>query len=170
MITREVNSIKLYTLYVLTAILNFWVILLYMGLSAGLVNYFPVFALFGTILLFVVSSAMLVYKIRIGLVIGLVTLFFIFPYSILFVISLFHDWQFSWILVLIAIPSLLVLVCIYITLKYLFSKRYSIFIKPIDRTTRILLSVMPLLLFILYIICYGRNWNLSGLLNLHTSA
>src|SRR5258708_13931321 len=169
MITREFNAIKLYTLYVLTAMLNFWVILFNLGFSAGLANYFPVFALLGTILLFIIASPMLVYKMCMGIIIGFASFFFIFPYSILFTISLFQDWRFSWSLLLVTIPSILVLGCIYITVKYLFTKGYFASIKPINRTAKILLSVIPLLLFILYIIRYGRYWNLSNLFNLHSA-
>jgi hypothetical protein len=166
---RKFNAIKLYTLYAFTAMLNFWVILLNMGFSAGLTNYFPVFALLGTILLFIIASPMLVYKMRMGLIIGLATLLFIFPYNILFVISLFQDWSFSLNLLLVTIPSILVLGCIYITVKYLFTKGYFVSIKSINETTKILLYVMPILLFIIYIIRYGRYWNLSNLFSHHTT-
>ncbi len=167
MSTRAFNAIKPYTLYVFTAMLNFWMIVFYLGFSAGLTNYFPVIALAGAIILFMIASPMLFYKIRLGLLIGLIALLFIFPYSMLFSISLFQDSQFSWDLLIGIIPSMFVLGCIYITVKYFFVRDYFASVKPINRGTKILLSALPPLLFLAYIVGYGRYWNLSNLFKLH---
>jgi hypothetical protein len=140
-----------------------------MGFSAGLVNYFSVFCLFGAIMLLNIASPILVYRMRMGLISGLVALLFILPYSIIFAISLFQDWSFGWSLFMIEIPSILFLICLYVTVKYLFIKGHLAYIKPISRTTKLILSLSPLILTALYIAQYGRYWALSNLLHLNKS-
>ena len=166
MISTEFTFTKTYILYFLSALLNSWMILFYLGFSSGLTNYLPLIALFGGVLLFIIALPILVYNIRIGIIVGLISLFLILPYSILSSFYLFLDWKFSWGLLFFTIPLLIILLSLYISIKYLLNKDSVQALNPISSTTKIILALLPILLFILYVIKYGRYWNLENLFNI----
>ncbi|RFM36444.1 hypothetical protein [Chitinophaga silvisoli] len=151
--------IKLYIGYILAAVFNFYVIMLYYGVSTGFANYAPVAALLGALVLFSGAAPIILYKTRVGLIVGIIGCLLILPFSIMFLKSIFEDEIFNWRLLLITLPSILVFTSIYFTTKSLFNKNGLLPDIQANKLIKLLLFFTPILLLILYLIFYGQYWH-----------
>ena len=131
------------------------------GISAGFSNYFPIIALFGCILLFVVAVPIIVYKFRLGLVFALIACILMLPANLVFAKGILDDGIFNLSMILISLPVLLVLFNIYITIRSIIVKSNEIKKATFNQLTKLLLAGIPIGLFILYIIVYGQYWSLE---------
>lgn len=152
---------KIYISYLSTALLNFWLIAFYLGFSAGFANYIPIVALLGAILIFIVALPTLIYSPRIGIIIGLGACVMLLAYCISTFLGVIEDGVFNWG-VLILIPFILTLISIYLSFNTLLGKREMPNI-PKDKVIKAILSIMPILLFALYLVFYGKYWNIHEL-------
>lgn len=146
---------RLYILYILTALLTSWMILFLYGVSAGFANYAPIVALLGSVLLFVLAAPILIHSKYVGLIIGLAGCLLIVPYNIGFTKGVFDDGVFNWGVLVAVIPTFLILFSIFFTAKGLLF-RDTVAKVPWGLTAKILLTGTPIVLFVLYLILYGR--------------
>jgi len=63
-----------YILFLVSGVLNLYLLLLYLGFSAGFSSYLPVFAILGALLLFAICPWLTLYKPKIGSLVGLICL------------------------------------------------------------------------------------------------
>jgi hypothetical protein len=133
--------------------------MLYYGVSTGFANYIPILALVGSFILFVIAAPVLVYKYKVGLTIGIIGCLFMLPYSIMFLKGVFDDGVFNWVLLLSIVPFLLIGTGAYLSSKTLLQNNEPIRGIMIAGTYKLLLSGMPILLFVLYLIFYGKYWS-----------
>jgi hypothetical protein len=147
--------IKLYLLYLLTAFINFSVIVISLDESTGLANYTPILTLAGSVILFSIAAPVMIYKKRVGLFVGLAACLFLLPFSIMLLKGIFMDNGFNWGLLFISTPLILVSLSIYLTIKKISDKTSSSEITFI----KISLSAIPVLLFAYYIIDSGEYWS-----------
>lgn len=150
---------KLYIFYILTALLTSWMILFLYGVSAGFASYAPIAALLGSVLLFTVATPILVYNTRVGLIIGLIGCLLILPYNVGFAKGVFDDGVFNWGILLALLPIVLILFSTYFTVKPLLVKGTLISGIPSNAIAKLFLSGIPIALFILYLILYGKYWS-----------
>ena len=151
---------KIYITYFFTSLFTFWIILVFLGMSAGFANYIPLVALIASVFLFVIATPILIYKFRLGLILGLICLLFIVPYSISFTLSIFSDIlnssNLNYLLLLFILPSFIVFLSIYFTLKGILNKdSYEVTKQKVVKFT---LAIIPIILFGLYIVLYGKYW------------
>jgi hypothetical protein len=149
---------RLYIFYTLTALLTSWMILFLYGVSAGSANYAPIAALLGSVVLFVLAAPIFVYRQRVGLIVGLAGCLLIVPYNIGFAKSVFDDGVFDWGVLVAILPTLLILFSLFFTAKGLMLKN-AVVKMPSGLTSKILLAGIPIALFLLYIIFYGKYWS-----------
>jgi hypothetical protein len=128
------------------------------GVSAGFANYFPIIALIGSVFLFVIASPILVYNARLGLIVGLISCLLILPYNVIYVKGVFEDGVFNWGVLLAILPTVLVLISIYLTTKPIILKHTVMAGIPSNKAIKLFLSGTPIFLFVLYLIFYGKNW------------
>jgi hypothetical protein len=148
---------RIYIVYIFTAILSSWVIAFYLGFSSGFASYLPILALLGTIILFVIAAPILMYYRQSGLIIGLISSLSILPYSIMFLKGILEDGVLNWG-ILLALPTLLTIISICLTGMALLGKA-TIAIIPSNPIAKLVLAGSPIGLFILYILFYGRYWD-----------
>ena len=149
---------KIYLLYIVTSLLTAWIILVLFGVSASFANYIPILALWGSVLLFAVATPILLYNNRVGLIIGIIALLLMLPYSIGLAKSGLEDGVFNWGILLSVLPTLLILLCIYLTSRYLFFKIGVGLTVPTSAGVKIFLAGIPISITILYFIFYGKEW------------
>ena len=149
---------KIYISYFATAFLNFWLITFYLGYSAGFANYIPIVSLIGTFLLFIVAIPTLIYNPRIGIIVGLVACLMLLAYGISTFLGVIEDGVFNWG-ILILTPIVLTVINIYLSLNILLSKSAMPNI-PKYRVIKAILSSIPIILFVLYVIFNGKYWNI----------
>lgn len=149
---------RLYIFYTLTALLTSWMILFLYGVSAGSANYAPIAALLGSVVLFVLAAPIFVYRQRVGLIVGLAGCLLIVPYNIGFAKSVFDDGVLNWGVLVAILPTLLILFSLFFTAKGLMLKN-AVVKMPSGLTSKILLAGIPIALFLLYIIFYGKYWS-----------
>lgn len=154
---------KVYITYFFVSLFTSYMILFQLGVSAGFASYIPVIALLGSIILFVVANPVFVYNKRIGLYIGLVSCLLILPYMIFFIggiiSALITGTKINYIILIILIPPLLLIFGIYISIKEVLERKevkevYS----STNKVVKVILAAIPILLFILYPIYYGKYW------------
>lgn len=152
---------KAYFLYFFTAIFNIYVVLFYFGMSAGFSNYLPIFSLFGGIILFVIAIPFTVYKLKIGLSVAVIALTMMLPYGLSFIFHLFTDYSggYSWALLIIMLPSILLLLSFILTVKYLVRKKDRL--TKFGKKLKLVLAAIPLMIFIAYILLYGKEWSME---------
>lgn len=150
---------KIYLLYIISSFLIFWLVLFNLGISAGFANLIPIFALFGSIFLFVGATPTLIYKEKTGLILGLVGCLMLLPYSFTLLIGIIDDGVFN-LGLLIGTPAILVFISTYLSILYLFNKK-SLFKFKMTQINKFLLAIFPIILFVIYFAIYGRYWNLS---------
>ncbi len=149
---------RLYILYTLTALLTFWMILFLYGVSAGFANYTPIAALVGSVVLFVLAAPIFVYRQRVGLIIGLAGCLLIVPYNIGFARSVFDEGVLNWGVLIAILPTLLILFSLFFNVRGLMVKN-AVVKMPSGLTPKILLAGIPITLFLLYLIFYGKYWS-----------
>ncbi len=149
---------RLYILYTLTALLTSWMILFLYGVSAGFANYAPIAALLGSVLLFILAAPILICSQRVGLIIGLTGCLLIVPYNIGFTKSVFDDGVFNWGVLIAMLPTLLILFSLFFTAMGLLFKG-TVMKTPQGLTAKMLLAGIPIILFLLYLIFYGKYWS-----------
>jgi hypothetical protein len=149
---------KLYLFYILTALLTAWIILFLYGFSGGFASFLPIAALLGSVLLFVVAAPLLVYKVKPGLIIGLTCCVLILPYFVVFASSILDDAILHWGMLIAIMPVALTLFSIYFTMKPLVVKDAAIGIRA-GAVVKLLMAIVPVALFLLYLIFYGKYWN-----------
>jgi hypothetical protein len=147
---------RLYGAYLLAAILSFYLLMLYYGVSAGLANYSPIAALIGAILLSVGAAPTLLFHQRFGLWLGLVGCLLLLPYSLVFlsqIVAAFAKGETArWFYLFAGLPAMFVLLSTYWTVRSLWQQ--------VDPTTSIptrwwlkgLLAGLPLLAWTSYLI------------------
>ncbi len=146
---------RVYLLYILTGLITLWVLLFLFGLSAGFANYAPILAIVGSVLLFVVASPVLIWNERIGIIIGVISCLLLLPFDIGFTISLFDDGVFNWGTLLGFSPIVGTIMSLFYSIKaFRVNKLMSM-----NRGLRIFLFLMPILMFVLYVVFYGKYWS-----------
>ena len=75
---------RIYVAYLLAALLSFYLVMLYYGVSAGFASPVPVLALVGTLVLSAMAAPVLVYSARVGLWLGALGCGLLLPYSVTF--------------------------------------------------------------------------------------
>ena len=149
---------KIYTFYLITALLIFWMILFLYGVSAGFASFAPISALLGSVILFTIAAPVFIYNIRIGLIIGLIGCLLMLPYMFIIVKGVFEDGVFNWGILIGMLPTVLILLSIYFTIKPLLGAS-AVSGLPSNAIVKLLLSGIPLALFILYLLLYGQYWS-----------
>lgn len=154
---------KIYITYILAALCTAWVVLFYLGFSAGFANYIPIAALLGAVVLLVIATPLIIYFQRPGLLVGLIGCMLMLPYSLIFIWHLFSEnrGMWNWTMVLIIIPSVLVLLNTYFTVKSLFVNKGMVSPVAVNSVSKVLLAAVPVLIFLLYLAFYGRYWSLD---------
>jgi hypothetical protein len=149
---------KFYILYIITALLTAWIILVLLGVSAGFANFIPVIALIGSLLLFAVATPVMLYNNRLGLILGLIFLLAMLPYTIGFAKSGLEDGVFNWGVILSFLPALLTLVAAYLSVKHIFFQPGASLGLPTSFIGKTILSSIPIAITLLYFIFYGKEW------------
>ncbi len=108
---------RLYFVYLLAAFLSVWLLLFYLGFSAGFANPLPIGALVGGVLLSALAAPVLVYRVRTGLWLGALGCGLLLPYSVAFLGGMLLEWRWDWLLLVVMLPGLLVLVSSYATAR-----------------------------------------------------
>ena len=155
---EKIIVMRLYILYLITSLLIAWTIILMLGVSAGFASKIPVVALCGSLLLCAVATPVLLYNNRAGLIIGLIAILLMVPYSIGFAKTGLEDGVFNWGVLLFMLPALLVLLCVYMTARYLLFKTGFNLGVPASSGLKLFLAFIPISLTILYFIFYGKEW------------
>ncbi len=150
---------RLYLLYLLTAVTTSWIVLFLLGVSAGFANHFPVLALLGSVVMFTIAAPIVVYNMRLGLILGLISYLLILPYILLFTKGVLDDGFLHAVTALAILPLLLVLFGIYYNVMLLRTKIVESPSILTNRIVKLLLSSVPVGLFLLYLILYGQYWS-----------
>ena len=141
-----------YIIYILTVILNYYPMVVFWGMR------FAPTAFVGSVILFVLASPLLFYSQRIGLIVALIGCVLMVPYSFEVLFGLMKEGHFKWSLLFIIIPTLLILLSNFFTAKALFVKKSTIRI-PSGVMTRVMLAGIPLVIFLLYLVFFGKYWS-----------
>jgi hypothetical protein len=147
-----VKQMRIYIGYLLAGLSTFYLVMLYYGVSAGFASYLPILALVGATVLFVVAAPLLVYQPKSGLYVGAVGCLLLLPYSVVFITSIFEKATFSWPMLILSLPAILVLISSYWTGKAFLQSTYSLPFFPAAPTLKFLLCILPILLWGSYII------------------
>jgi hypothetical protein len=148
---------KLYLTNIGAALTNLYLLLFLWGLSAGIASSVPVIAMIGCVALFVVIPPLLVHIPRMGYLGGFLCSLLILPWSIGYLVS---DFQFSFTDLFVLIPCLLAVYTGCLSVYYFVRKRDIIL--PKSSVFRLLLSIVPALLFVLYLISISGNFRYIG--------
>lgn len=143
---------RLYILYVLAALLNYFPIVVFWGMP-----YAPV-AFVGSVLLLIVAAPLILFNKKYGMFTGLIGCILMLFYSIRVIAGILIEDRIDWAVLLIIIPALIVLISTYLTIKYLF-KRVTLSGIPSNATIKTILAIAPIALFVLYLIFYGQYWS-----------
>lgn len=149
---------KLYILYIITSLLTAWIILVLLGVSAGFANLTPIGGLLGSLFLFVIATPLLLYNSRIGLILGLIFLTGMLPYTIGFAKSGLDDKVFNWGVILSFLPGLLTLLALYLSAKQIFFQSAISLSLPTSSVAKFILAAIPIGITLLYFIFYGQKW------------
>jgi len=153
---------KLYFLYIVSAIFNFYAIMLMWGVSAGFASYLPIASVICSILLFVIAAPVIVFNSKWGLISGLVFSLIMTPFSVMYIIGTIGDSNYhDLISLLFNIPYLLPFVVVGYTGKILIKKKYSLIHFPNSLISKILLSATPILLFAVYVLSISKNFSFA---------
>jgi hypothetical protein len=149
---------KIYFLYIIASLLTAWVILVLLGVSAGFANLTPIIAIIGSLLLFAIATPLLLYNTRIGLILGLLFLIAMLPFTIGFAKSGLEDRIFNWGVILSFLPVLLTLLALYLSVKQIFFQPAINLYLPVSATAKFVLAAIPIVITLLYFVFYGREW------------
>ena len=143
---------KIFITYLLTAIISYWMVMFFFGVSAGFANYSPILSVLGSVLLFSVVSPVLVFNSRLGLYGGIIASLLMLPQGFMFVLGALDDNVFNWGVILVSLPFLLIVFNLFFTLKKVVKKDYSLKGIPVNNSFKMILSGIPIMLFIVYLI------------------
>ena len=101
---------RIYVAYLLAALLSFYLVMLYYGVSAGFASPVPVLVLIGTLMLSAMAAPVLVYSSRVGLWLGALGCGLLLLYSVTFLGGVPMEWHWHWLMPLGLLPAILVLV------------------------------------------------------------
>ena len=150
---------RIYLAYLLAAFLSFYLVMLYYGVSAGFASAIPVFTLVGAFVLSAVAAPVLVYHTRTGLWLGALGCGLLLPYSVLFLGSIFREWHWNWFMALAMLPTVLVLVSSYGTVRAWRQPLTSWLTFPVHPWLRRGLVLLPLLLWASYLMSIRAAFN-----------
>jgi len=143
---------KIFITYLLTAIISYWMVMFFFGVSAGFANYSPILSVLGSVLLFSVVSPVLVFNSRLGLYGGIIASLLMLPQGFMFVLGALDDNVFNWGVILVSLPFLLIVFNLFFTLNKVVKKDYSLKGIPVNNSFKMILSGIPIMLFIVYLI------------------
>lgn len=149
---------KFYILFILNSFLTAWVILLFLSISAGFASFIPIMALIGALFLFAIATPILLYKNRLGLILGLVFLVIMLPYTIGLAISGLGDRVVNLGTIFSFLPGLLALLTLYLVTKQIFFQKESNLSILTNPLIKVVLAAIPIGITILYFIFYGTEW------------
>lgn len=149
---------KIYILYLITALIVFWMILFLYGISAGFASYAPILALLGSVVLFIIATPAFIYNVRIGLIIGLIGCLLIIPFMLLILKGLYEDGVFNLGILIGMTPVSIILLSTYFTVKKLFFDSVTESNISPNAGVKFLLAGIPVVLFGIYILLYGEYW------------
>lgn len=144
---------RVYIAYILTAVLNYYPIVAFWGMSLAPVSFF------GSVILFTVAAPILIYNVRLGLIIGLIGCLLIFPYMFMIGKGIFEDDIFNSGILIAILPTVLILLSTYLTVKILLAKSTVVSGIPLNTIVRLLLSLIPIVLFAIYSISTWHYWS-----------
>lgn len=150
---------RVYIFYLITAIVVAWMILFLYGVSSGFASYAPISALLGSIILFTIAAPAFIYKARVGLLVGFIGCLLMLPYMLIIVRGVFEDRVFNLGILVSIVPTVLILLSTYFTIKSLSTKTTFFSGIPSGAIVKLLLSGIPLALFVLYLLFYGKYWS-----------
>jgi hypothetical protein len=151
---------KLYFINIGASLTNLYLLLFLWGLSAGIASYVPIVAIVGCILLFVIIPPLLVSNPKIGYIGGLLCVLAILPWTVRFSVSELQESEFGFIKLIFLLPCLLAILSGCLSAYFLIKKKDLKL--PVNSTRRLLLSIVPGLLFILYIIAISKKFHYTG--------
>jgi membrane-associated protease RseP (regulator of RpoE activity) len=148
-----------YLVYFLAGLIISFLVLFYLGASAGFSNYIPIIALCGSMLLFLIAAPLTVCYPKQSLYIGLLGAFLTVPYVGIFSGRLLFGYKgaYHWSLLFVLLPSVVVVMSIYLTLKLL--KKEKLSAVGSNYLYKSVCVLLPITLFLLYIIFYGDQWS-----------
>lgn len=146
-----------YTIYVVNALITSFIILTLFFVSAGFANYFPILALIGCVVLFVLAAPITMYNFRAGLVVGSIGNILVLPYQFLFTKGIIDDHVWNWVILLGIVPLTLSFLAFYLLIRLRLNKVL------LNNTSsngflRVFLTAIPILLFISYVYFFGNYW------------
>jgi len=143
---------RIYVAYLLAALLSFYLVMLYYGVSAGFASPVPVLALVGTLVLSAMAAPVLVYSPRVGLWLGALGCGLLLPYSVMFLGGVLMEWHWHWLMPLGLLPAVLVLVSSYYTVRALRTRLVAGLAFPAHPWLKRSLVLLPLLLWASYLV------------------
>lgn len=143
---------KEFVAFSFTALVSYWMVMFFFGVSAGFASYFPILSIFGSILLFTVVNPILVFSSRIGLIGALISCLLILPQSLMFVMGAIDDGLFNWGVLIAFLPFLLVCLSLFFSVKRILKKKHSLKGLPSNLNFKIILAAIPVVLFLVYVI------------------
>jgi len=155
---HSTSSMRLYLVYLLAAFLSIWLLLFYLGFSAGFANSLPVVALVGGVLLSALAAPVLVYRARAGLWLGTLGCSLLLPYSAVFWGGVLLEWRWHWLMPVAMLPGLLVLVSSYATARSWQRPNTPWLRFPASAWGKCSLALLPLLLWGSYFFSTWEFW------------
>lgn len=146
--------------YIICALCTAWVVSFGLGFSLGFASYIPIMALFGSVFLFAVAAPLLIYKTRLGVILGFIGCLFIIPFNFLFISGFFEDRVFSWVMILALLMLFSPLYGLFMALR-LIAKKESDIVGFNSTSLRFILAFTPIVLLNLYLVFYGKYWSWS---------
>ncbi len=105
---------RLYLLYLFTATTNCYMLMLFLGVSAGFASYIPLIAFISCTILFVVAAPALAINARCGIIIGAICCLGLLPYNIAFIAYMIRDKSYHTLLgSTAAIPAIFYITTLY---------------------------------------------------------
>ena len=150
---------RIYVAYLLAALLNFYLVMLYYGVSAGFASPVPVLALVGSLILSAMAAPVLVYNARVGLWLGALGCGLLLPYSLLFLSNVVMEWRWVWLMPLGVLPGGLVLISTYCTARAWIQPFSSLLRFPVQQWLKGALVLLPLLLWGSYFVSIRTAFN-----------
>lgn len=145
-----------YSIYIITAVLTAFIVLFQLGFSNGFANYFPLYALGGSVILFLFAAPLVIYKVESGLITGIIGNILMLPYQLMFAKAVLEDQVLNWAVFLGLIPPFLVFWLLFIQVSTL-AKGQQYSSHTISGVIDFVLALAPVLLFILYAVLYGSS-------------
>lgn len=129
-----------------------------LGFSAGFANALPIVALISALLLFALATPVLLYKSLLGLILGLIFLLAILPYTFGLAWYVLNDGVYNWGALVAVLPALLIILSIYTSARCLYFQRGVLTSLPKNMIIKTIMAILPIGLTMLYFILYGKAW------------